>query len=71
MVALPDGRTVALKIDDGGDRARPVVMAAALARLGIESEEIAATGRHLLYGGGVVVGELRPLLHHVDADVAS
>lgn len=71
VVALPDGRTVALKIDDGGDRARPVVMAAALARLGIESEEIAATGRHLLYGGGVVVGELRALLHHVDADMAS
>lgn len=62
VVALPDGRTVALKIDDGGDRARPVVMAAALARLGIDGEEVAATGRHLLYGGGVVVGELRPLL---------
>lgn len=60
VVALPDGRTVALKIEDGGDRARPVAMAAALARLGIEDEEVAATGRHLLYGGGVVVGELRP-----------
>lgn len=61
-VALPDGRAVALKIDDGGDRARPVVMAAALARLGIESDEVAATGRHVLHGGGVPVGELRPLL---------
>jgi L-asparaginase II len=58
-VALPDGRAIALKIDDGGDRARPVVMAAALARLGLDSEEVAATGRQPLYGGGVVVGELR------------
>ena len=62
MVALPDGRTVALKIEDGGDRARPVLMAAALARLGIDSAEVAATGSHPLYGGGVVVGELRSVL---------
>jgi len=62
VLALPDGRAVALKIDDGGDRARPVVMAAALARLGLDGEQVAATGRHPLYGGGVVVGELRCLL---------
>jgi hypothetical protein len=37
-------------------------MAAALARLGFEEEAVAETGRHLLYGGGVPVGELRPLL---------
>jgi L-asparaginase II len=62
VLALPDGRAVALKLDDGADRARPVVMAAALARLGFEEEAVAETGRHLLYGGGVPVGELRPLL---------
>ena len=62
VVALPDGRTVALKIDDGSERARPVVMAAALARLGIDGEEVAATGRQPVYGGGVVVGELRAVL---------
>jgi L-asparaginase II len=60
VVGLADGRTVALKIEDGGDRARPVAMAAALARLGVDSDEVAATGRHVLYGGGVPVGELRP-----------
>lgn len=59
-LALPDGRAVALKVEDGGDRARPVVMAAVLARLGLDSEDVAATGRHVLYGGGVPVGELRP-----------
>jgi L-asparaginase II len=62
VLALPDGRAVALKVDDGADRARPVVMAAALARLGFEEDAVAETGRHLLYGGGVPVGELRPLL---------
>jgi len=62
VLALPDGRAVALKLDDGADRARPVVMAAALARLGFEEETIAETGRHLLYGGGIPVGQLRPLL---------
>ena len=35
-VALPDGRAVALKIDDGYPRARPVVMAAALRRSGLD-----------------------------------
>ena len=58
-VALPDGRTVALKIDDGGDRARPVVMAEALRRLGVESAEVDEIGKHTLYGGGVPVGEIR------------
>ena len=33
--ALPDGRAVALKIADGGDRARPPLMAAMLSELGV------------------------------------
>ena len=61
-VALPDGRSFALKIDDGGTRARPVVMAAALRRAGIRSEAVDATGRHVLTGGGRPVGEIRALL---------
>ena len=65
VVALPDGRAVALKIDDGGSRARPVVMAAALERSGVldlpgvDGEAVLATGRHALLGGGRVVGEVR------------
>jgi L-asparaginase II len=59
-VALPDGRSVALKIDDGGDRARPVVMAEALRRLGVESAEVDAIGTQIITGGGVPVGEIRP-----------
>ena len=64
-VALPDGRAFALKIDDGGARARPVVMAAALERSGVlelpgvDAEAVHRTGEHVLLGGGVPVGEIR------------
>jgi L-asparaginase II len=64
-LALPDGRAIALKIDDGSSRARPVVMAAALRRLdvdamtGVDAEAVAATGVTLVLGGGIPVGELR------------
>lgn len=64
-LALPDGRAVALKIEDGGPRARPAVMAAALRRMGVTSEPgvdgdaVLATGEAILYGGGKPVGELR------------
>ena len=67
-VALPDGRAYALKTDDGAGRARPVVMAAALAmdgvdtRDGVDTEAVRATGVHVVYGGGRPVGELRALL---------
>lgn len=67
-VALPDGRAVALKIEDGGDRARPVVMAAALERLGVldepgvDADAVRATGAHVLLGGGHPVGEVRAVL---------
>jgi L-asparaginase II len=66
-VALPDGRAVALKTDDGATRARPVLMAAAL-RLGgvleedgVDAAAVEATGRHILLGGGRPVGEIRAL----------
>lgn len=64
VLALSDGRAFALKIDDGADRARPVVMAAALARAGVDREvsvdgaAVRAIGAHPLLGGGVQVGEL-------------
>lgn len=65
-LALPDGRAVALKIEDGHPRARPVVMAAALRRMGVDREAgmdadaLNATGIVPVYGGGEPVGELRP-----------
>jgi len=60
-VALPDGHAVALKIDDGGVRARPVVMAAALRRLGVDHPVLEEQSEHVLYGGGEPVGAVLPL----------
>lgn len=67
-VALPDGRAFALKIDDGGARARPVVMAAGLERSGVfdlpgvDGAAVRRTGEHVLLGGAVPVGEIRAAL---------
>jgi len=67
-LALADGRAFALKVDDGGARARPVVMAAALRRAGVDEEPevdgaaVLATGDVPLLGGGRRVGEIRAVL---------
>jgi L-asparaginase II len=64
-VGLPDGRAVALKTDDGAARVRPVLMAAALERLGVPGEDgvdadaVRRTGVVELLGGGSPVGALR------------
>ncbi len=64
-VALPDGRAFALKVDDGGARARPVVMAEALRRSGVPTEEgvdadaLDDTGVVPVLGAGEPVGEIR------------
>jgi len=65
VVALPDGRAFVTKADDGADRVRPVLMAEALRRAGVDREDgvdgtaVLATGREPLLGGGVPVGEIR------------
>lgn len=67
-VALADGRAVALKTDDGAPRVRPVLMAAALERMGVPDEPgvdataVRRTGELLLLGGGRPVGEIRAVL---------
>jgi L-asparaginase II len=64
-VALADGRAVALKTDDGAPRVRPVLMAAALSRLGVPEEDgvdgaaVRRTGELTLLGGGRPVGQIR------------
>ena len=60
--ALDDGRAVALKIADGGHRAAPVVMAAALWRLGVDHPVLVELGRAPVLGGGEPVGEIRAAL---------
>jgi L-asparaginase II len=60
--AMPDGRAVALKIEDGGQRARPPVMAAALRALGVEAAVLADQSTAPLLGGGKPVGEVRAVV---------
>ena len=60
-VGLADGRGVALKIADGGQRARPVVMAAALRRLGIDAEVLDELAYAPVLGHGEQVGSVEAL----------
>jgi L-asparaginase II len=60
--ALPDGRAVALKVEDGGQRARPPVMAAALRAIGVDAAVLDDQETAVLLGGGVPVGAVRPVL---------
>ncbi len=59
-VGLPDGRGVALKIDDGSARGRAVAMAGVLARLGLDADVLRAQASVVVLGGGRPVGEVRP-----------
>jgi L-asparaginase II len=64
-VALADGRSFALKTDDGAARVRPVLMAEALRRSGVlddpavDADAVRRTGLVELLGGGRPVGVLR------------
>lgn len=55
-VGLADGRGIALKIADGGQRARPVVLAAVLRRLGVESSAYERLESAPILGHGQPVG---------------
>jgi L-asparaginase II len=57
-MALADGRAIALKIADGGQRARPVVMAAALRRLGIDADVLDELASAPVLGHGEQVGSI-------------
>ncbi|HEV2891486.1 MAG TPA: asparaginase [Frankiaceae bacterium] len=56
--AMPDGTAVALKIEDGSQRARPPVMVAALRALGVDADLAPA----VVLGGGEPVGVVRAVL---------
>ncbi len=57
-VGLADGRAIALKIADGGQRARPIVMVAALRRLGIDSDVFDQMAHAPVLGHGHLVGSI-------------
>ncbi|WLS47424.1 asparaginase [Micromonospora profundi] len=60
-VGLPGVGAVALKIDDGAERARMPVLVSALRRLGVDAPVLAEYAEVPLFGGGVPVGAVRAL----------
>jgi L-asparaginase II len=60
LVGLPDGRAVAVKISDGGDRARMPATVHVLESLGVDTAALAGVGTAPVLGGGHKVGMLRP-----------
>ncbi|MGW0334564.1 asparaginase [Streptomyces sp. NPDC003011] len=58
-VALPDGRALAFKAEDGGGRALGPVLARALGLMGVDAPVVERIGRAPLTGGGREVGEIR------------
>lgn len=62
VAGLPDGTGIAMKIEDGAGRARQVVMAAILARLGRDEPIVSEQSVISLTGGSERVGEIRATL---------
>ncbi|MET7876708.1 asparaginase [Micromonospora profundi] len=60
-VGLPGVGAVALKIDDGAERARMPVLVSALRRLGVDAPVLTEYAEVPLFGGGVPVGAVRSL----------
>jgi L-asparaginase II len=58
-LALPDGRALAFKIDDGSGRALGPVLARGLELAGVDAPVVRRVGRAPLLGGGREVGEIR------------
>ena len=59
LVGLPDGRAVAVKIADGGDRARMPVTVSVLEALGVDTGPLSGIGSAPVLGGGRPIGLLR------------
>lgn len=60
-VGLPDGRGAALKILDGSQRARPVVMVAVLRALGLDAPVLDEVGHVAVLGHGRPVGRIEAI----------
>ncbi len=58
--ALPDGRSLAVKIDDGALRALPVVLASVVQAWGFSLDDVLPWEDDIISGGGEPVGTLRP-----------
>lgn len=62
VLALANGTSAAVKVDDGTEAARQVVVAALLARMGVEESTLAGLATIPVHGGGAVVGEVSALI---------
>jgi L-asparaginase II len=62
LVALADGRSLALKISDGSDRARAPIAAAILAHLEVEADVVTTQSQTVVLAGGRPVGLIRATL---------
>jgi L-asparaginase II len=60
-VAVPGAGAVAVKIDDGGMRARMPVLVSALRRLGVVAPILGELAETPLFGGGARIGEVRAI----------
>jgi L-asparaginase II len=58
VAALPDGTAIAIKSEDGSDRARQVALATVLVGLGADPDPLAHLRTIPLSGGGAIVGEV-------------
>ena len=58
VAALPDGTGIALKVEDGTERARQVALAAILLVLGADAEAMTSLRSLPVQGGGQVVGQV-------------
>lgn len=59
LIGLPEGIGIAIKISDGGDRARLPMSVRILAALGVDSALLNGLNSPPILGGGKTVGELR------------
>ena len=59
--ALPDGSAVAVKVADGATRAAVPLLVVGLRALGVQGEVLERLATTPVLGGGVPVGELRPV----------
>lgn len=64
---LPDGRGIAIKIDDGAGRASEVLMAQALLEFGHDHPEVTARVTAPVLGHGSPVGKIHPLVESLTA----
>jgi L-asparaginase II len=60
VAALPDGRGLAMKIEDGADRARIVGFAGLLEQAGVSADPLGELLWQDVLGGGRPVGQVRP-----------